>query len=392
MAIKNIIIYSPRLPPESVGGMETNGYFLIRYLMKLNKYNIRVITVSNNSFFFNREKIVKFSEVEVKLDLLKKKHTKMLTPLLRVFKNTGFNPAETLIYHNTLDLHAFFYDFKKAGFLQVARSGGNDIFYKSKNKENDFLVGLNHLDRLILNSEYSAKRSASIGLKSCLLEVIKGGCEINGKELSSQESLVDLPENTPIILACGRLVDFKGIEDALDALAIVHAKKINFSYVVVGDGVLKKQLQNKAKQLGLQANCYFLGKLNPEFLPQVYSRALIYLSSSKDIIRRSQGYSYVHTETMGRSICEAQAHGVPVVSTDAGGAPEMIVDGRTGMIVEQGNITAMAKAVEFLLTNESVRQQFSREARLLAEDKFSWNVVFEKTIDLVEQIDLLRRP
>ncbi|MYM63392.1 glycosyltransferase [Pseudomaricurvus sp. HS19] len=301
----------------------------------------------------------------------------------RVFRSAGFKPEETLIYHNTLDLFPFYASYKSAGYRQVARSGGNDIFFMDRTS-GAFIDAVNQLDFLIVNSVFSLRRSAELGIEEKRLRVIKGGCEA----APDQTPALELADDRPVILNCGRLVDFKGLEDALHALAEVKRQGLSFLFVIVGEGELEKDLRNLAGELGLADDVCFYGKVSPLMVQGFYKHSALYLSTSKDVMRESKGRRYLHTETMGRSICEAQANGVPLVATDAGGVPEMLQDGTTGLLVPQGDVGAIAGAVGQLLADEPLRRRMGDKAREFAETEFGWDRVVSQSIDLVASIKL----
>lgn len=393
MAIKNIVVYSKKLPPDYVGGVETNAYYLVQKLVDLGIYNILVVTIQGKLSFLERVKAKRgvssgdFSGRVFDLVRLKKTGAKRLDLLMNCFSRTGFLPAETVIYHNSLDLHGHFSVLKNFGYLQIGRSGGNDLFFHQKSSPgtNEFLSNLNYLDRLILNSNYSKCRSEAIDIDSSLLRVIKGGAE-SPCNLLPPPSSVTLPRGVPIILSCGRLVDFKGIGDALSALALLRNKGVKFFYSVVGDGELRENLERQTAELRLNDCVKFFGKVTPNDVQHFYKNSSLYLSSSKDVTRSSPGYRYVHTETMGRSICEAQINGVPVISTDAGGSPEMLVHEKTGIVVPQGDIRSMSEALETLLCCESVRRDYAQAAKRHALDHFSWESVVDNTVNIVREL------
>ena len=387
--IKNIILYSSKLPPKYIGGIETNAYYMIRMLQEHDSYKLFVATQGKPKFYRKHQQLGK-GKNSSKAFLIEKKQTRNKESVMKLFSRSGFDPENTLIYHNTLDLHPHYQSLKSAGFRQVARSGGNDIFYHSRSSKEDraeFIKNLNLLDRLILNSGYSLQRSVSAGLDKERLVVIKGGCEKGGESSAhrSEPELLDL--DVPSIISCGRLVDFKGLEDAIDAMKLVREAGFKFKFYLIGDGALLPDLKKRVERYGLEDCCIFLGKQPPERIPDFYRNATIYLSSSKDVVKEIDGYTYTHTETMGRSICEAQIHGVPVVSTDAGGAPEMLRDGETGLVIPQGNVKAMAEAIIKLLTSQELIDAYAANAFKFASEAFSWSKVFSETCKVFRGLD-----
>lgn len=388
MPIKNVIVYSQTLPPEHVGGIETNAYHLIRYLEKEKDFYFTVFTATKKKVLFRKQANLNYGGLAFNVKLIKKKVLKKSGGFLTELQKLKYKPEETVIYHNSLDLYNSYGVLKKAGYYQVARSGGNDLSFLQRNAGNSdvFCKALSHLDKLFVNSNFSFERASKIGIPAEVLQVVKGGCEIDSK-IKADRSKLSLTQDKPIILSCGRLVDFKGLDDAVEALSLIIKQGFDPLFVVVGQGALEFELKQKAKQLGVSNNCLFVGKVEPSQMQEYYQIADLYLSSSKDIERVVDGFRYVHTETMGRSICEAQGCGVPVVSTDAGGASEMVLDGVSGVVVPQGEPQAMAKAVANLLSNPGKRQAFAKGALNHARKNLSWDAVLSQYVCTMKSLN-----
>lgn len=389
MTIKHIVFYSKNLPPDYIGGIETNAYYMVSALSKMPDITLSVVSAGRRTFF-RRKKTYHFADgIAEKVYLLNKKERGQPASLLKKFGDFGFKPEQTLIYHNTLDLQACYKALKGQGYFQLARSGGNDLFFhgrKDKEMREIFLSNLQYLDRLIVNSNYSQGRCRELGLDLDNIAVIKGGCSFESSVPLQSSSDDQLDQSQPVILSCGRMVDFKGFADAIEAMGLVKDSGHKFHYYLVGAGELLPVLQEKVIDMGLQDCVFFLGKQPPEKIPVLYQQADLYLSSSKDIVRSQGDTQYIHTETMGRSICEAQAYGLPVVSTDAGGSPEMLLPGETGLVVKQGDPTAIAEAVIRMLSAPEIRRQFAANAQHYAAASLSWDAVVQQTLQLMQNI------
>lgn len=387
MVIKNVILYSQTLPPEHVGGIETNAFHLVQYLATNTTLNLAIVTTTKRKLLLRKTLPLQYGEVSCKAHLVKKKVTKDAAQLVRFMAECGFDPQETVIYHNSLDLYKSYAALKAAGYRQVARSGGNDLSFLQKNagQTQDFCGALSQLDRLFVNSDYSRGRADSIGLSSDVLQVVKGGCDVVGRQPVLRQSL-GLPNEGAVIVSCGRLVDFKGLHDALSAMVLLKKRGQPPLFVVVGEGPLEAELKQYAVAMDIESSCRFIGKLEPSRVFDYYQCADLYLSASKDTERNIDGFRYTHTETMGRSICEAQGCGLPVITTDAGGAPEMVLDGRTGLVVRQGDPGAMAEAIESLLSDVSKRQAMSAAALGYARESLGWDAVLGKYTEVMSSL------
>ena len=121
----------------------------------------------------------------------------------------------------------------------------------------------------------------------------------------------------------------------------------------------------------------------PDQLPGRYQASDVYLSCSKRVEREHQGYKYIHTETMGRSICEAQANGLPVVATDVGGCSEIMLAGESGCLLPEGDVQQIAKAVDELLSDKDKADMMASKGRAYASRELEWNNIFAKYLDVL---------
>lgn len=156
------------------------------------------------------------------------------------------------------------------------------------------------------------------------------------------------PANKKVVLFTGRLVELKGVQYLISALS--HLKRIRKDWVcwIVGEGPLQNQLQNQSKILGLNQDVFFLGKRND----------VPYLLSISDIFVLPSFF-----ENQPLSVIEAQIAGKPVIVSDAGGLPEMVEHGVTGLISPARDVHALFNNLNFLLTEEKYRETLGANAR-----------------------------
>jgi len=163
------------------------------------------------------------------------------------------------------------------------------------------------------------------------------------------------------VLFVGRFVEKKGVDLLLDAFQIVRRKVPEAQLRLIGDGHLKEALCRKAKDL--QLNVQFIGRLTPAQVADEMREARVLCSPS---IRTSNGNS----EGLPTVIMEAQACGLPVVTSARGGITEGIIDKVTGLAFAEGDVNAMVGHLVHYLTHAANAEETAAAARKLSEMNF----------------------
>lgn len=157
----------------------------------------------------------------------------------------------------------------------------------------------------------------------------------------------------PVALFVGRLVYYKGLDVALEAIAAVP--KVRF--VLVGDGPLRARLEAQARSLGLTPRAMWLGQLSDADLVGAYSGADVLVLPST-----------APTETFGVVQLEAMAAGLPVISTRLGTGVERVnIDGVTGRVVTPGSASELSAALAEVVGSER-RRSFAEAAVARAQE------------------------
>ncbi len=264
---------------------------------------------------------------------------------------------------------------KILGIKTVWTEGNSARFLRKSHPVRFFLHKLcaPRADRVTVNSKGLAEECREyLDLKS-EPDVIYNGTDTDLIRLKSKEDADHSwvkNKTLPVVVSVGRLVEQKGFETLIDTFAVLN-KSIKARLLIIGDGRLKPVLLKKIKRLGLEDVISLTGwKENPYPL---IANADLYVSSS------------VH-EGLVNSLLEAQALGVPVVSTDHPfGANEIIQDGINGILVPVGDVQAMAEAILKIMNSRSAAQKISRAAQKQAES-FSIERMSGEYADLFEQI------
>ncbi|MFT5051009.1 MAG: colanic acid/amylovoran biosynthesis glycosyltransferase [Chlamydiales bacterium] len=184
----------------------------------------------------------------------------------------------------------------------------------------------------------------------------------NGIDLESfRPSGVTRDENH--ILAVGRLVPKKGFPVLLQALAQLRAKGSDCRATIVGDGTDREALEQLTGELGLTEHVTFTG-------PQTQARVREHLERATVFCLPCVIDSDGNRDALPTVLLEALAVGIPVVSTPVTGIPEILDDGKAGLIVTAGDARATASALERLLASAEERSALVTAGRQHVQERF----------------------
>lgn len=167
-----------------------------------------------------------------------------------------------------------------------------------------------------------------------------------------------------LILFTGRLEFYKGVFDFIKAAKVILSdkslKKIPLKFIMVGEGSQKNKLQELEKELEIE-NFFTHLSLSYEKMPRVYQEADIYIAPSRTTKHWQEQFSTV--------LLEAKASGLPIISTNTGGITENVGD--AGILVDEGDVRAIAQQTKRLIKNPGLRLELGRKARKDALTRFT---------------------
>ena len=171
-----------------------------------------------------------------------------------------------------------------------------------------------------------------------------------------------------LILYVGRLDYHKGLLDLIESMKFVKRRVPEAKLVVVGKGPLLPKLVKRVDELKLQKHVEVKGPVpKDEVLPY-------YLSASVFVIPS-------YHEGLPTVLLEAMACGDAVVATDVRGNSDVVVSGKTGLLVPKKEPIALANAIICLLENPDIRERLAKNARKLIEEKFTWEKVADRVVE-----------
>jgi glycosyltransferase involved in cell wall biosynthesis len=187
-----------------------------------------------------------------------------------------------------------------------------------------------------------------------------------------------MPPAARVVLFLARLVPSKRPLDFVQAASVLALRgHEDVVFVVAGDGPERAACERSTRDSPVAGRTRFVGTVPHDEVPELMAAADVFVSTSTLTNR-------------ALPTCEAMICGVPVVAYDSGDTATVVRAGETGALVSDGDVVALADAIELLLESESVRERMSEAAQRLARETFvSWDARIAMEVKIVE--DLLKR-
>lgn len=229
-------------------------------------------------------------------------------------------------------------------------------------------------ERIIAVSESQKSRLLGMGIPRQKVMRIYNGIDVKGfralTQLGLKESLA-VKKDSAIIGIVAELRPEKNHEMLLLAAKIVAKTVDDACFLIIGDGEKRQQLEHFAAELGIADKCRFIGHV----------KDITNILSVVDI-----GVLCSLTEALPLTLLEYMAAGKPIVATNVGGVPEVVVDGFNGFLVESGDHLALANRIELLLKDRNLTKAMGERGYFCAIKKFSEDAMLSQIEELYDQI------
>jgi colanic acid/amylovoran biosynthesis glycosyltransferase len=277
----------------------------------------------------------------------------------RNFKNLYFLRAFGARRYDVVHCHfgpnglvgAFLKDCGIAGRLVVTFHGSDINTYPRRYGVGVYRRLYEKADIVTVNSRFTMAKVVENGCASSKIEILPVGLRM--EEYPAVDPAL---RETSTILTVGRLVEKKGHRYAIEAFARVRKRFPDALYLIVGDGPLRGELELLVRELELGDSVRFLGAKGDKEVAALYARASIFVLAS---VTASDG----DMEGQGLVLQEAQASGLPVVSTLHNGIPDGVLDGKSGFLVPERDVGALAEKIESLFGDEALRREMGAVGR-----------------------------
>lgn len=230
---------------------------------------------------------------------------------------------------------------------------------------------MTHADAIVVTSQRYLDSSSELAPYARKCQIIPLGIGEEAFRTPRAKDVQDILEKfgPRIVLAVGRLVEYKGFPHLIRAM-----RQLDANLVIIGTGPEASALQSLANDLNIESRVHFVGRVIE--LAPYFAAAEVFAFPS---ISRAEAFGMVQLEAM--------AAGLPVVNTDIQSAvPEISIHGQTGWTVPPGDSEALANALQSLLENEEMRLSMGAAARCRMMTQYGVEQINVRTMELYEAV------
>jgi glycosyltransferase involved in cell wall biosynthesis len=233
---------------------------------------------------------------------------------------------------------------------------------------------LDHANALLIGgASFRAEVCDRLGCDPARFALVPGAVDTARFALAAGREPGDAA-SPPRLLYHGRVDRRKGVLDFLDALALLRERSVPFAATVSGIGPDVEASRDKAAELGFSEDAVrFTGYADYERAPDLYRQADVFVSPT-------------YAEGFSNTILEAMAAGLPVVSTDTVGVADCLRDGENGLLVQPGDVPALADALARIVEDEPLRRRIAATGLEECRRVYSWNAVGRTIMDVYERV------
>ncbi|MBK1833415.1 glycosyltransferase family 4 protein [Roseibacillus ishigakijimensis] len=262
---------------------------------------------------------------------------------------------------------------KELGLRHVVRGHGYDITQipKSKWGQRNYHL-LSEIDCLVVPTPYQSERLGELGISQERIHAIPYGVELPD---SASLKRAEAGDEVVRCLSVGRFTPKKAPEKTLRAFIAAAAENARLSLTMIGDGPLFGECKELAERSAVRDRISLLGARPNADVKKLMASADLFLQHS---ITPDNG----DQEGAPVAIMEAMAFGLPVVSTRHSGIPYQVDEEVTGLLVDEGDISGMSRAISELAADKKRRKEFGVAGRAKAEAQFTWKAEKESILKL----------
>jgi colanic acid/amylovoran biosynthesis glycosyltransferase len=256
--------------------------------------------------------------------------------------------------------------FRGSDISKYVREHGDRV-YEQLFAEGDLFLG---------NCEFFRQRAIELGCDQQKIIVHGSGIDCNKFAFSPRYFPAD---GRVRVATIGRLVEKKGIEYSIRAIAILARVYENIEYNIIGDGILMESFRQLIRGLDLDRIVKLLGAKQHQEVIEILDKSHIFIAPS---VRAANGDCDAPVNTLK----EAMAMGLPVISTHHGGIPELVEDGISGFLVPERDANAIAEKIHYLIEHPERWVEMGKAGRSRVEEKYDMNKLNDELVNIYQQL------
>jgi len=222
---------------------------------------------------------------------------------------------------------------------------------------------ISYANQLITVSNALKIEAEKIAIPKREIQVIYNGCNIKKFTLNIESRItirkqLNIPADHIILIFIGHLIIEKGIRELIESFIALSLKNQNLHLIIIGDGPEKYFLAQRIFQAKLQKKCHLIGQQLHDKIPDL-------LNASDILILPT------YNEGLPNVIMEAMACSLPVITTRVGGIPEIVKNGKTGILINKKDALSLRGSILKLIQNKQERVKMGVNGRKIIEQKFT---------------------
>ena len=372
MSTRKILLVTNDLGPRA-GGIET---FILGLLDQLDGSQIVIYTAAQTG----SDQFDKILSAKTGVIILRDKSSVLLpTPWVnrRVRAVALRFESEVIWFGAAMPLAWMSGLLKRAGAKRiVAITHGHEVWWaKLPPFRQIFAQSTKSIDVLTYLGQFTRRAMAPVVSARCAMVHIAPGISIQHftPGAKSQKLIDELDlEGKQVLISVGRLVHRKGQDKLLEALPQILLTHPDIILLFVGVGPRQKKLDQLVRSHELSNYIRFVGRIAYDALPDYFRLGDLFVMPSRS---RLAG---LEVEGLGLVYLEASACGIPVVAGASGGAPDAIIQGKTGLVVDGTKVDEIARTINELLDNPTQLAAMGQAGRAWTVERWSWQIWGER--------------
>lgn len=228
-------------------------------------------------------------------------------------------------------------------------------------------------DVIVLSSEYSKREVVSLGIAPSRLHVFQPG--LDREKFAIVPPVEELGQKERKILCVANYIPRKGLQYLIEAYA--QANRNEFKLHLVGNvkdnAVYYRKLKKQVALLGLEDDVYFHNGEDQDNIKRLYATSDIFVLPSLK-------------ETFGIVLIEAMHYRLPIITTNTSAMPDLVADGKNGLLVPPKDVQAMAWALSRMISSPLLRQRMGEIGYQSMKDAYAWEDTSSRFLSLVHTL------